>query len=303
MPNVDRPKLWLVFDGNFLAHRAYHTGYSQMAHEGVKTGVVFNFLRSMRSMQRRFDTNYVAVCFDKGVSLRKRHYPAYKAKRWNARRTEEEKLLRAEFEKQVRKLRKEYLPAIGYRNVFAVDGAEGDDLLAHLALNVRRKDQMVLVTGDQDLYQCIRGNVSVYNPTKKEMWTADTFFRRYGVEPEQWAEVKAIAGCAGDNIPGAYGIGETSALKYVKGLMAPTSVQYSRIVRYLEYEAVDEIDLTPDYRKTKWLTTLPLPDVDYSSIVLQKNRETEAGWQAVAKAIGSKALINPLRRASALFED
>ena len=39
----------------------------------------------------------------------------------------------------------------------------------------------------------------------------------FGLGPWYWGEVKAIAGCDGDNVKGIKGVGETFALKYLKG--------------------------------------------------------------------------------------
>ena len=43
----------------------------------------------------------------------------------------------------------------------------------------------------------------------------DAFFAKYGVEPSQFVDVKALMGDSSDNIPGVPGIGEKTALKLI----------------------------------------------------------------------------------------
>jgi 5'-3' exonuclease len=56
-----------------------------------------------------------------------------------------------------------------------------------------------------------------------------TFKERYGISPKRWIAVKALAGCNTDNIPGITGVGEASAVKYLRGNLKESSIYYRRI--------------------------------------------------------------------------
>ena len=79
----------------------------------------------------------------------------------------------------------------------------------------------VIATGDRDSLQLVGGHVSVRLATTKMGQPASTLYDRaavmekYGVEPPQLIDVKALMGDASDNIPGVAGIGEKTALKLI----------------------------------------------------------------------------------------
>jgi DNA polymerase-1 len=96
------------------------------------------------------------------------------------------------------------------------DSLEADDLLQTLAdAEVRAGGQALLLTGDRDLFQCVRDGVSVlYLSTGVRGATvvdAGEVERRYGVPPELVPDFIALRGDPSDGLPGAKGIGEKTA--------------------------------------------------------------------------------------------
>ncbi|MBQ3489577.1 MAG: DNA polymerase I, partial [Clostridia bacterium] len=81
-----------------------------------------------------------------------------------------------------------------------------------------REDVMTyIVTGDRDSLQLITEKTNVVLATNTEPLLFDTqaFVEKYGVQPGQFVDVKALMGDSSDNIPGVPGIGEKTALKLI----------------------------------------------------------------------------------------
>ncbi len=273
---------WLILDANYLCHRARYS-MGELTWKGAATGVIYGFLQSVIHLQERFNTDRIVFCFDSRFSKRKKIYPAYKANRKNRKpMTDKEQEFEQEFHRQVIKLRMEYLPAIGFRNILWQQGYEADDLIAVACFEVSSFPdwEAIIVTADQDLYQCIRGNISTFNPYKNERMTLQRFYKTYHIEPRQWVSIKSIAGCLSDNIPGAKGIGEKTALKFVQGMLPKTSKAYQTIRAYC---------LSPDEKVAVTLVTLPLAGT--KTIHLRAdNRISKESWNDVCKHLGFKTL-------------
>jgi len=93
---------------------------------------------------------------------------------------------------------------------------EADDLLHSFALTeVEAGGSALLMTGDRDMFQCARADVTVlYLKTGvrgfEEMGPAEVR-KRYGVPPELVPDFIALRGDPSDGLPGARGIGEKTA--------------------------------------------------------------------------------------------
>lgn len=190
------------------------------------TGVIFGFLKSITAMKDDFQTDKVAFCFESPTSWRRELFPAYKQKRRTQQRSPEDQKAYENLKRQIHRLETEYLPAIGFKNIFSCSGMESDDVMAVLAR--RTPEDVVLVTADSDLYQCLRPNVSIYSPQQQKLLSIHWFRRTYGIDPKQWAIVKALAGCTTDGVPGIGKVGEITALKMVK---ARTRIQLTPLQR------------------------------------------------------------------------
>ena len=112
---------------------------------------------------------------------------------------------------------KELFAAMGYR-VLELAGYEADDILGTLAKWCDDEDcDAYLLTGDRDALQLIDERVHILLATNADTidMDRDKFFEKYGVEPSQFVDVKALMGDSSDNIPGVPGIGEKTALKLI----------------------------------------------------------------------------------------
>lgn len=269
---------WLIIDADYICHRA-HYSMGDLSWKGAAIGVVYGFLQTIVQLEERFDTDKIAFCFDSRYSKRKEIYPAYKANRKKGL-TEKEQKFEREFRRQVIKLRKEYLPEIGFRNVFMQGKREADDIIAALCVDPDRQSNRIIVTADEDLFQCITGHVSVYNPQKRILMTLQKFWNIYQIKPYQWSLVKAIAGCSSDNIPGVSGVGEKTALQYIRGTLKPRSKAINKIV-----EAQEVGEPFETYLK---LVKLPLEGTIVPT--LQSNTINMQKWRHLCKKLGFESL-------------
>ena len=112
-------------------------------------------------------------------------------------------------------LRKDVLPGIGFQNNFISNGLEADDIIA--MVTKLYKGKKMIVSSDTDLYQLLDEDTSMYKSTRKEIYTSKDFEEEWDIKSTLWPLVKAIAGCATDNVAGiTKGLGEKTAIKFLK---------------------------------------------------------------------------------------
>lgn len=223
--------LWLLIDATYLCHRAWHS-VGHLAYRGVSTGVAFGFLAEMDRLQDRFGASSAVMAFDSGgPGLRSEILPTYKESRRVRYAAEDDvkKDQRKDFYEQVKRLRTKQLPAMGYRNVLRYRGYEADDIVAAAADRLPDGDEAIIVTADNDMWQCIRPAVSWYSPATQTLVTNRSFSDRWRISPVMWASVKALAGCSTDDVPGIRGIGEVFAARWFAGTLKRDSKAWQKI--------------------------------------------------------------------------
>lgn len=267
---------WLVLDSHYLCHRAFHS-QSELSWKGRPTGVVFQFLKSITFLKDEFQTDRVVFCFEHPHLFRRDIYPAYKIRRRSKDRTDAEKEAYSNLCIQISELHKRYLPAIGFKNVFSFNGMESDDIMASIAGSTR--EEVILVTSDKDLYQCLAGHVSIFSPSTSRLITANGFRKIYQIKPSQWAVVKAIAGCPSDEVEGIRGVGELTALRYVRGELKPTSKAYQSITSPQGRQIV---------RANRRLVQLPYEGCPVPQ--LREDQITRRAWLDVCSTLGMKSI-------------
>lgn len=268
----------LVLDVHYLAHRAFHSS-SHLEWKGVGTGVVFGLLKSISQFKDEFNTDRIAFCFEGRGSARKLLYSGYKEKRRTERSPEEVERYN-ELTTQIGRLRTSYLPEIGFKNIFCFPELESDDIMAVLALHAGNDEEVILITADSDLFQCLRTDaVTIYSPQRMKLFTEQWFVKEYGIQPRQWAVVKAIAGCTSDCVKGVPGVGEKTALKFVKGELPEKSKAYSSILSDTGKEIV---------RRNRLLVKLPFATCPIPEV--REDKVTKAGWESVCKKLGMKSI-------------
>ena len=268
----------LVLDSHYLCHRAFHA-QSNLSWNGRATGVIFGFLKGIGPLKDEFRTDRIAFCFEGTGSLRKEQYPEYKGGVRSKQRSVPEQKAYDALHSQILQLRTQYLPKIGFRNIFCFDGLESDDIMASIAKNPELYGECILVTSDSDLYQCLSPTCSIFSPQKMKLLTEDWFRREYGIRPSKWAVVKAIAGCHTDNVKGVGGVGESTAIKYVKNLLPHTHKAFWIIQSKRGREII---------RRNKNLVKLPLSCPAIEQIF--KDDISPQGWKDVCHELGMRSL-------------
>jgi DNA polymerase-1 len=112
-----------------------------------------------------------------------------------------------------------FFVALGW-TVLEHDTLEADDLLGSLAtVEVQAGGDVVLFTGDRDMFQCVGEHVVVLFPGGKDGPTVidEAGVReRYGIRPDQVPDFIALRGDPSDGLPGARGIGEKTARELLR---------------------------------------------------------------------------------------
>ncbi|MEV3925891.1 5'-3' exonuclease [Actinomadura coerulea] len=98
------------------------------------------------------------------------------------------------------------------------DGCEADDVIATLTTTARNADRPVdIMSADKDFIQLLADpHVRLLNTSVKadRRYTTAAHIRpRYGVDPGQWPDYRALTGDPADNIAGVRGIGTQTAAR------------------------------------------------------------------------------------------
>jgi DNA polymerase-1 len=270
---------WLILDTNYLCHRSFWTT-GGLSYEGEPTGTLYGVFRDVLNLQRTHATKRVVFAFDMPPFLRRLHFPGYKANRRDKDMNRRERETYLRFKQQVNLLREVYLFDIGFRNVFAEPGYEADDIIARVVRDsAPEQDVKVVVTTDSDMLQLLDGDTVLWNPTKKRPITYESFTKEWGVRPDRWPGVKALAGCSTDGIPGVPGVGEKTAAKWQAGKVKPGTKAYDRLVTK---------DAAKLYRFNLPLVKLPWPGL--CNFKLREDLVTRDKWIKVLRKMGMKTL-------------
>lgn len=270
----------LILDCHYLCHRAFHA-QSDLSFHGIATGVIFGFLKQIGVLKNEFQTDRVGFCFEGDTLYRKIDFADYKMKRiQHEKKADPERLkARGDLCRQIEALRFHHLRNIGFRNIFYYPGWESDDIMARICQE--EEGEVILVTSDADMYQCLAPNVRMYSPQKKKLFTDKWFTKEYGIQPRQWAVVKAMAGCDTDGVPGIPGVGEVTALKFIRGELSKTSQIYKTIKSPEAAEIVT---------RNRRLVELPYEAVPTPSPEWVPEQISQKGWDAVCAKLGMKSL-------------
>ena len=204
----DKRRTFAVIDGNSLMHRAFHAVPPTMnAPDGRPTNAIFGFLNMFLKMIDAFNPDGVVVAFDKGKPrVRMEMLPQYKAQRPPL-----DPDLHAQFP-----MIKELLAALNVP-ILQSEGWEGDDILGTMArLGEQAGCDMLLVTGDRDMYQLVTEHVNVVSTRKGlsdvAIMTPESVDDLYhGITPALVPDFYGLKGDTSDNIPGVPGIGPKKA--------------------------------------------------------------------------------------------
>lgn len=236
---------------------------------GRPSGAIYGFVRTIRPILKRIQdetgTNKVTInaLWDssKATNWRKQILPSYKASRDE---DEVPELMQRYFDQKPRI--QDILKIMGV-NQLRAEHYEADDIAGHLS---RIDTQIVLVSNDRDWLQLVSDKCHVWQPMKEYVddngnkqkgryVTPENFEQVTGcTDVEEFVKMKAIMGDKGDDVPGASGVGEKTAIQYLRGELSPTTKAGKPAKKYV---AVDEWMKDPDgYDRS--LKLVDLRDID-----------------------------------------
>jgi DNA polymerase-1 len=201
-------KQLLLIDANSIIHRAFHALPPLSAPDGRPTGALYGLASALLKIFREDKPDYVAACFDRPEpTFREEKYPEYKAHRPPTPPELVSQLVEAP----------ELFREFGIKT-FDRPGMEADDLIAALVQKFGGEPELkaVILTGDLDTLQLVRGEKVVVRAFKKGVSETQTYDaaavqKRYGLSPEQMVDYKALVGDPSDNVKGVPGIGPKTA--------------------------------------------------------------------------------------------
>ena len=199
----------LVLDGNSIINRAFYGIKLLSTKDGLYTNALYGFLNIYQKLLDMTVPDHVAAAFDLSApTFRHEAYDAYKAGR---------KGMPEELRQQMPIL-KELLPLLGCA-VVEKEGYEADDILGTLSLAAAQQGgECFIATGDRDALQLVGDGVTVLLAATKmgrpetTVYDVPAIREKYGLDPAQLIDLKALMGDTSDNIPGVPGVGEKTAL-------------------------------------------------------------------------------------------
>jgi DNA polymerase I len=281
---ITMPKKILLLDGHSLAYRAFYglPLYDQSGRprfstsRGEFTNATYGFATMLFKVWNDEQPAYIAVAFDKGRTFRDDMYAEYKATR--AKMPDE---LAPQIERIMQLVEAFGIPAITAENY------EADDILGTLAKRAARDGlEAIIVTGDSDAFQLIEPGIKVF--TSGRMWQDTALYdeaaikERYGLDPQQLIDFKALKGDTSDNVPGVKGIGEKSATQLLQNFGTVENI----------YARLD--DVTPTRAKSALAADRDMAFLSKDLVTIRTNVPLAITWDACAVHSYNRARVEAL---------
>ena len=200
----------LIIDGNNMVNRAYYAVPTLTDPHGRAVNAIKGSINILMKTIYKENPSHIMAVFDaKAKTFRHKAYPEYKGTR-NAKPPE----LNAQIDAV-----EELFHLMGIRT-FAVKGVEADDIAGSVACFAEKLDfEVVILSGDKDMLQLCSEKVSVKMPSnggQYVLYDRDKFVEKYGFQPKEIIDYKALMGDPSDNIKGVPKIGEKTAMKLIQ---------------------------------------------------------------------------------------
>ena len=226
----------LIVDGLNLYLRAFAVN-GALNDNGVPVGGLTGFLRSLAYAIRETNPTRVIIAYDGagGSQRRRKLCPEYKSNRkpgkritrWDAFKnaSEEKDAMKIQFSRLIEYL--DFLPI----NVISIDRIEADDTIAYIT-NELVKEEVIIMSADQDFIQLVDNRVTVWSPIKKKFYTPQLVMKDYGVPAHNFLMYKVLMGDKSDNLEGVKGLGPKKLPKIVPDLLSQNSLDLDFILEH-----------------------------------------------------------------------
>ncbi|WP_100077531.1 DNA polymerase I [Chryseobacterium camelliae] len=212
--DATQDKRLFLIDAYAMIFRGYYAliRNPRLTSTGLDTSAIFGFTNSLIELIRRERPTHLAVVFDVGeASIRTTDFTEYKANR-----SETPEAITAAIPYIHRILQAMHIPILG------VTGYEADDVIGTIACKAEKEGYTTfMVTPDKDFAQLVTDKIKIYKPGLKgsevEILGVEEVKAKYQIEnPKQVIDFLAMMGDSVDNIPGLDGVGEKTAMKFLK---------------------------------------------------------------------------------------
>ncbi|MDA0352363.1 MAG: DNA polymerase I [Chloroflexi bacterium] len=205
---VARKPLLVILDSHGIIFRSYYAlrDVLTVRRTGEPVAAVFGYANSLLTVFNDLQPTHVIAAWDaSSETFRKQTDERYKA---NREATPEE--LVPQFDRVRELLDAFHIPLVER------PGYEADDILGTFARQAAAQGiDTIIVTLDNDIVQLVEPHVRVYMYRLYQrdyvMYDEEAVRERFGFEPRQMIDYKALVGDTSDNIPGVKGIGEKGA--------------------------------------------------------------------------------------------
>ena len=200
----------VLIDAHSLIYRAFFALPPMSTSDGQVTNAAYGFT-SMLAIVLASRPEYAVAAFDVAApTWRSKEYVEYKAGR---------RAMPDDLRPQIEMVRD---ILAGFQiPIHGIAGFEADDLIGTFSrLAEERGHSVTIVSGDLDCLQLVSESVEALVPrrgiTDTFLYGPDQVRQRYGFEPVQLIDFKALRGDTSDNIPGVPGVGDKTAAKLVQ---------------------------------------------------------------------------------------
>jgi len=200
----------VLIDAHSLIYRAFFALPPMSTSDGQVTNAAYGFT-SMLAIVLASRPEYAVAAFDMAApTWRSKEYVEYKAGR---------RAMPDDLRPQIEMVR-DILTSLSIP-IHGIAGFEADDLIGTFSrLAEERGHSVTIVSGDLDCLQLVSESVEALVPrrgiTDTFVYGPDQVRQRYGFEPAQLIDFKALRGDTSDNIPGVPGVGDKTAAKLVQ---------------------------------------------------------------------------------------
>jgi DNA polymerase-1 len=287
-------KRLVLIDGHAILHRAYHALPPLTTPAGEVVNAVYGFTTMLLKVINDLKPKYLIVAFDTPKpTFRHTEFVGYQAQRPK---------MEAELAGQIENVRR-ILRAMGIP-IFAVEGFEADDVIGTLAKQaVQNKEhrtkniEVIVVTGDRDLFQLIGPRVKIYAPVRgmseTQVFDSKRVKKTMGIEPGQIVDYKGLVGDPSDNYPGVPGVGPKTASQLLEKYKNIDRI-YKNLDKLPEVQArklTEGVEMAELSRKlAKIVTDAPVKlDLKKAQFVLTDREKEEAIKEF--KTLGFRSLV------------
>lgn len=278
----------VLIDGYSLIFRAYYAMPSLVSPAGTPTGAVYGFANMLISILENHKDAVIAVAYDrKEKTFRHELFADYKGTR---KETDED--LKLQFP-----IVREMLTRLGIP-VIEMPGFEADDIIGTLAKQAVESGASAYVyTGDKDALQLVQYgihvNITVKGVSNTEQYDEQKVIEKMGVRSSQIVDFKSLRGDTSDNIPGAKGIGDKTAVKLLTEygtteniIVNADQIKPARISGIIK-------DSIPMIELSKTLATIVL-DVPVSAKELENQTPDTESLRSMFQSLGFASLLKRL---------